>query len=75
MTAFGTAVSYLALLFKNVNNLGFVWQLLARQDIQSELMGNITLQIIVSFLFLIFEFFSIRQKWTFKTIEEAKIVA
>lgn len=72
MTISGTIISYSGWLFYETQDFQRVIELLYMDEIQHELQSNILLQSILSSLYLIIEFFSLRKKWSFKTIREAK---
>ena len=72
MTVAGTIISYSGLLFYKTRDLQRVIELLSVTEIQNELRSNVILQVIISAFYLVFEFFSLRKNWTFKTLKQAE---
>lgn len=74
MTAIGTFLSYSGFLYYKAQDLSRVIELLLIEEIQLELKSNILMQTVISSIYLVFEFISLRKNWSFKSIEKAQKV-
>jgi len=68
MTVFGTVITYCGYLYTQIHRFDMIIPLLQNSDVFDELVLNVTLQVIISSFYLVFEFFSLKKRWTFMKI-------